>query len=650
VPRRIFPAGTVTNTTGAPLRLEFYPTSTSIRRETDLWTIDDSNNLLERIPNGVVIADTAGAYSAFAGPDDLDTLYALPSNTTSRTALTGSSSNIPGAAASTWATPAASTTLTGTLAAWTVTSVDCTTGTGARTLPAASSVPSGTAVSAKKADTSPNTLVVSRAGSDKIYGTGTGANSKTLSLAGEAVEFVSNGVDKWTIRATDTPSGVLASTYATRLAARRLLPVSPVFTPPAAMTSPPTVALTKSQGASVISSVAAGGSGYAINDTITLTGGTFSVATVLKVLTLSGSAVATASIVVPGLYTVNPTNAVAQGSSSGGGTGATFNLVYSQGAASSVTSGTTVGPTDTRYRFTGNGPSNLSSSGFYGNTTQNSTHTSWEWSTDALNFDIKMIGLSSAVVLFVDGVRVDTTGASTDASGSQYRYTVTFGTAVPRNFRLYGFNGAFGGVILPATATLWAPTQGRRPLAWGMGDSYMLGTGATVNSTNAFSTMCTLLGMEFLADGRSGTGWTSTSGDLPATRATSKLGALTQTTVDYVFLDLGYNDAGGNMTTVATNFAAAVAAIRATTQGANARIIVFGPATPLGTTANLTTVKTTLSTAATTAGVDFIDVDNWVSSSNSSVYTGGDNVHPNQTGHDYIGVRKAQAVHALLAS
>jgi hypothetical protein len=90
VPRRIFAAGSVTNATGAPLRLEFYPTSTSTRREADLWTIDGSNNLTERISNGVILTDASGAYSAFAGPDDLDTLYALPSNTTSRTTLRAS--------------------------------------------------------------------------------------------------------------------------------------------------------------------------------------------------------------------------------------------------------------------------------------------------------------------------------------------------------------------------------------------------------------------------------------------------------------------------------------------------------------------------------------------------------------------------------
>jgi hypothetical protein len=75
VPRRIFPASTVTNTTGAALRLTFHADATTGRRETDLWTVDASNNLVERIPNGVIVTDVTGAYSAFAGPDDIDTIY-----------------------------------------------------------------------------------------------------------------------------------------------------------------------------------------------------------------------------------------------------------------------------------------------------------------------------------------------------------------------------------------------------------------------------------------------------------------------------------------------------------------------------------------------------------------------------------------------
>jgi hypothetical protein len=88
VPRRIFPASTVTNATGAALRLTFHTTSTSTRRETDLWTVDGSNYLSERIPNGVILTTAAspGAYSAFAGPDDIDVLY-VGANGGSRSAI-----------------------------------------------------------------------------------------------------------------------------------------------------------------------------------------------------------------------------------------------------------------------------------------------------------------------------------------------------------------------------------------------------------------------------------------------------------------------------------------------------------------------------------------------------------------------------------
>lgn len=77
-----------------------------------------------------------------------------------------------------------------------------------------------------------------------------------------------------------------------------------------------------------IDSVAAGGTGYVVGEIITLTGGTFSIAAQVEVLTLSGSAVATARIFNQGIYTVDPSDPVAQGSTSGSGSGATFNLTF----------------------------------------------------------------------------------------------------------------------------------------------------------------------------------------------------------------------------------------------------------------------------------------------------------------------------------
>ena len=67
----------------------------------------------------------------------------------------------------------------------------------------------------------------------------------------------------------------------------------------------------------------AGGSGYAVGDRVTLAGGTHTTAAVIRVLTLSTTAIATFSIVNAGVYTTTSTS-FTQGSTSGVGTGATF--------------------------------------------------------------------------------------------------------------------------------------------------------------------------------------------------------------------------------------------------------------------------------------------------------------------------------------
>jgi hypothetical protein len=79
--------------------------------------------------------------------------------------------------------------------------------------------------------------------------------------------------------------------------------------------------------ANAVPSVTSAGSGYAVNDTVTLTGGVTGTGggqIILKVLSLTGSGVATVSLLYGGSYSTKPTDAVAQGSSSGSGTGATF--------------------------------------------------------------------------------------------------------------------------------------------------------------------------------------------------------------------------------------------------------------------------------------------------------------------------------------
>lgn len=91
----------------------------------------------------------------------------------------------------------------------------------------------------------------------------------------------------------------------------------------------------------VSATVQAGGTGYAVGDTITTTGGTALSQPIFTVATLSGSAVATVTVTYPGFYTATPSNPVAQGSTSGSGTSCTLNVTYNVPASSDYRAGLT---------------------------------------------------------------------------------------------------------------------------------------------------------------------------------------------------------------------------------------------------------------------------------------------------------------------
>lgn len=76
------------------------------------------------------------------------------------------------------------------------------------------------------------------------------------------------------------------------------------------------------------------GSGYKVSDTFVIAGGTGVLACIGQVLTLSGSGIATASVVAGGNYSVLPSPPASVASTSGAGTGATF--TFTSGAALQV--------------------------------------------------------------------------------------------------------------------------------------------------------------------------------------------------------------------------------------------------------------------------------------------------------------------------
>lgn len=74
--------------------------------------------------------------------------------------------------------------------------------------------------------------------------------------------------------------------------------------------------------------IGVGGTNYAVGDTITETGGTAAVQAVFTVASVSGGVVTGVTATFPGIYTVKPTNPVAQGSTSGSGSGCTINIAW----------------------------------------------------------------------------------------------------------------------------------------------------------------------------------------------------------------------------------------------------------------------------------------------------------------------------------
>lgn len=85
-------------------------------------------------------------------------------------------------------------------------------------------------------------------------------------------------------------------------------------------------------GISAVDSIVSGGSGYSVDDIITLAGGVYSTVAQLRVTSVSSGVITGVSIEAAGYYRVIPSDPVAQTSvSPSGGTGATFNLTWDSG-------------------------------------------------------------------------------------------------------------------------------------------------------------------------------------------------------------------------------------------------------------------------------------------------------------------------------
>lgn len=297
--------------------------------------------------------------------------------------------------------------------------------------------------------------------------------------------------------------------------------------------------------------------------------------------------------------------------------------------------------TDAAYLFTGNGPTLTDI--FIRSTVGSGTAATVEWETDSALFDMRLVGQNTNASLFVDGQLVDPQTIQTDSSGAYYIARVDWaGVKQPRRYRLTGVNLHFGGLRVAALDSVWRPEE-IRPFVWGLGDSYMFGTGATPVAQSSFAVAATNLGWDYLGDGIGGAGWTNSTGGGPASqRINEKLATLTRAP-DYVWIDLGYN----NATTAVADVRAAVdaAIVRAKIVAPQAKLVLFGPATPTGVlTTQLAGIRDAIKAGADAAGVTFIDISDVITLGNKALYTDTDNQHPNAAGHVFIGQRKAALV------
>jgi hypothetical protein len=291
-----------------------------------------------------------------------------------------------------------------------------------------------------------------------------------------------------------------------------------------------------------------------------------------------------------------------------------------------------------------------------------------EFGTDAAVFQVRMKYISSATMfrLSIDGRKVtdlmQSSGGST--AGSGHLITIDLGSSAPRRIRMDFATFPFGGVYLPPAATMWrTPLQGGRLAVLGdsISDGSAQNTGAGAGTW--FARAARLLGAtDAWEQGRGGTGYIT-----PGSYAT--FGDRVQADVvawapDRLVIWGGYNDNGGNQTTIGTAAASLFSAVK--TGLPACQVLVIGCWAPTGSPgASIVNTDTTLRTAAAGAGYPFVSPVTgsvydatgtllttqgaWITAGNAASYVGGDAVHPTDAGHVYLARRIVAAWREVLA-
>lgn len=291
---------------------------------------------------------------------------------------------------------------------------------------------------------------------------------------------------------------------------------------------------------------------------------------------------------------------------------------------------------------------------------------------DARYLTLRLFPQPNAYRLIVDGRYVSLAGTllGTQSGTTLQHLLLDFGARGVRQVILEGHLAAgFAGGFTEATGSLWPIETADAPNGAFLGDSYIVGSAATLNGDGIAPHLGDWMGQRMLASGSGGTGWgTPTNYRFDERIARGDL-ALNGTDPDIGYLMASINDRNRDLAVVQANAAAGVRAVRQ--RYPTIPIIVFGSlggATGPGTTPGNSIIANEQAVQAAVASVAdpmtaFVPVSTdsagaWVSGTgkigtttgtgNSDWATVADGIHPSDEGCAYIGRRYAAAAVAAL--
>ena len=358
------------------------------------------------------------------------------------------------------------------------------------------------------------------------------------------------------------------------------------------------------------------GAGYAVGDTITLTGGTFTTPSVLTVLTITaGGRPKSVSVTTAGLYTSLPTATVSQGSTSGGGSGATFAMQWSDPPWCSLCGCWNGG------KVSSSGD-NMNTYVFQpaDNTTPLGAFYAMEFITDADKFYFKLVASSATkgLSLIIDGRRYSSQdlgyhGASTNV------YFVDYTLSSGRKNRLYRFeaqqNEPLPSIYVDSNSQVWAPNKTNTPTAVLIGDSICASSsyGPFLAGNNVTQRLSHSLGWNVIPMVQGGTGWVNQGAGAGTTSNTFgyRIAQGLNFSPDVWIFFGSYNDKDYAFNTISTSVTAGLQAVR--NGGSTAPIIVGG----VWSVATATTTSELAIYAGINSALDPLSQTTWIPVANS---------------------------------